>query len=175
MKVRLEVIGAGLTINIDGYRTAMEKALLEEGDKINDLFERATSTFSTKTKPRLSKTKVKKIGYDWEVQAGGLRYTHGNGVLSVINFGSGPRTIVAFGGKGPMRFPAQYNPATARTRAFSPGQREKYGEPIVTRTVRNHRVEPRRIDKAIVSRRKGYFRRLMQGRIDKAARRHWNK
>ena len=93
-----------------------------------------------------------------------------NSILSIMNYGLGPRDITPAPGKGPMRFPLGYTAATTPGKIAS-RQRKKYGETRTTMHVRGHEIKARRFDLAIVKRRKGYFTRLVQGRISKVTRR----
>jgi hypothetical protein len=179
----LEVIGPKKKFRRSDYIKVIDRALEEEADKIEKLFHESFDGLHT-TKggrkyplnPSIKRTKIKSIGYDREIVVGALTETLANNILSIINFGSGPRGWTVRPPKGPMRFQVGYKAATSARRALRPGSSSRSGKWVTTNTAgvrKPHRIDPRHIDKAIVKRRIGYFVRLMRGRIRKQARRHW--
>lgn len=168
-RVTLRIIGPKRRVNIPGFSDMMDDLLTGEGDKINELFGKATSSFSSRNQPRYTKTKVMKIALDREVHAGALKYGNypGNGILSQINHGN-DRDILSLPPKKAMTFPPMYKASTSRGRPFSPGNWKKSGEPLWT-TRRVHQIiEPRNIDEAVAKRRKAYFPRVARNRFKKA-------
>jgi hypothetical protein len=152
-------------INIGGYKSVMGDLLEEEADEIMRLIKLPTSGWKRhKISPR--KTKIKVIGYDWEIHAGVLHSTKGNLVLSWISHGTGPRDIPAYSPKGPMVFPVGYKAATSPNK-LAGGTRSKFGPIAVTRLVKDHSINPREFDKAVARRRRGYFIRKGKGRMSK--------
>lgn len=167
MRILLEPIWSGRTTNYQAYRKGMKDLLETEADQINKLLEKP------KSRVNLRKTGIKTIAYDWEIHAGALHPTKGNQVLSWINYGTGPRDITAVSPKGPMVFQVGYSPQTSPGK-LARGVAKSSGPKVTTRLVKNHRIDPRRFDKAVVKRRKGYFERKAKNRFSEAARRHWS-
>jgi hypothetical protein len=150
-------------------RAAIDAALVEEAEKIDGHWDTIFSGFENR-QPSMFTSKVKKIGYDREIWVYTARATVSNGILSIINYGLGPRPIDSIPPKNVMVFPREYSAATIPNRIFS-RKRKKFGDIRRTRHVKSHTIRARRFDLAIVKRRKGYFKRIVQNKIDKAAKR----
>ena len=169
VKLVATLIGRPPKSPVELMRNTIDQALRDEAERMDVLFVGTTAGFRT-VKPSFVTSKVKKIAFDREIWVYTARNTISNGKYSWINFGTGPRDIIANAPKGPMVFPANYDASTTPGR-LSSGQRRKHGPKQVTRIVRNHSIAPRRFDKSIVKRRKGFFKRVVQGRINKVAKR----
>lgn len=152
-------------INVAGYKKMVKEALISEGNKQLDLFEKTASTFQKKDQPHFKKTKMKSIGMDAEVQTGALVFNRANGIYSALNFGF-ERTIISNAPKKPMVFRSEYQRATHPGRVFSPTVATKTGDWVQSRVV-HQKVSPRRFDIAVAQRRRGYFIRLIKGRFRK--------
>ncbi len=169
IKIKVAPVGKAPKYNANLLRKVIDEALVEESGKIEGHFDTIVSGFET-VSPSFFTSKVKKIGWDREIKVYTASKSKSNYILSIMNFGLGPRDIRPGPGKGPMKFQVGYTAATTPGRIAS-RRRDKHGTWRTTMHVREHEIRARRFDLAIVKRRKGYFTRLVQGRMNKVTRR----
>ena len=167
VKLIVTPVGKPPKYRFNEFRAAIDGALEEEADKIDGHWDTIFSAFEN-VSPSMFTSKVKKIAYDREIKVYTAKPTESNAILGYINYGVPERPINTQPPKGPMVFPEGYKASTQPQRIASV-KRSKFGDIRRTHHVKRHAIEARRFDLAIVKRRRGYFKRVVQNRIDRAA------
>jgi len=175
MKIAVEAFGANASVNIKGWKAALEGLVSGEAGEVWEYFEQSLSGFNHHS-PTITQKFTATVNSEGNVEVivGILRSSPDNRIYSHVNWGTSRRLIRVASGGGPMIFRAKYMSATSRGR-LQGGNWAKVGPWTVAFFINHPGTQARRFDEFIHTAMRGSIVHAAKTMLNKQRGNTWRK